>query len=167
MVLIAFIQFNEIAAPTPYPYYEIPVQFRVLLGIKESVTVQGVELQLVAAQAHVITDEHCQFLHRLVVAEDALVQFDGEGAAVDGVFQVLLGEGPHHRNRSLLAQEHAGREVGGDYLSGAAAVRGCRKILGVEDIIHGRTGACTPDAATLVPLAPEAFCKGLQEGRAD
>ena len=44
MILIAFVQLHEVAAPAPYAYDQVRIVFGVFLGVQKNVAVDGVEL---------------------------------------------------------------------------------------------------------------------------
>ena len=167
MVLITFVKLDKIAAPSPDTDNQVSVQFRMLLGVKQLFSVEGVQLQLVAALADVVADEHRKLLDGLVVAEDALIKFDGQWSSVDDILQLWLAERAHHRHRALMAKEHTWGEVGRDNLSCRTSVRSCRQSVGMEHIVHGCTGTCTPDATALVALTLQALDKRSEQLAAD
>ena len=88
MILITFIKFYKISAPSPDSHNKVPVQFRVDFCIKESVSVKGIQLKLMTPHLHVRAYQHRKFLHGLIVSEDAFVKFDGERSSVYGIFKM-------------------------------------------------------------------------------
>ena len=92
MILITFIKFYKISAPSPDSHNQVPVQFRMHFRIKKLIPVKGVQLQLMASHLHIGTYQHRQFLHGLVIAEDAFVKLYCKRPSVDGIFKVRLRE---------------------------------------------------------------------------
>ena len=107
MVLVAFVKFDEIAAPSPDPDYELAMFLWMCLCIKEFFPAYGVQLELVASEGDECLDEHSQLADALFVAEHGLVEFQGQWSAVDDSLEMRLGERLYHRDRSLLLHEQA------------------------------------------------------------
>ena len=83
MVLVTFVQFDEIAAPAPDAHDQVAVPLGMHLGVEQLFAADGIELQLVAAQGDVGLDEHSQFADALLVVENRLVELEGQRPTVD------------------------------------------------------------------------------------
>ena len=70
-VILVFVrQFAEIAAPTPYVYDQVLMLLGMGLGIHQSLHVQAVELQLLAAELDENAHQHGHFADRFGVSEE-------------------------------------------------------------------------------------------------
>ena len=167
MVLVTFVQFDEIAAPAPDAHDQVAVPLGMHLGVEQLFAADGIELQLVAAQGDVGLDEHAQFADALLVVEDRLVELEGQRPAVDHILQTRFGEGFDDRYGPALVDEQARRIVGGDHLPGTAAVGRGTEACGMENIVHGRTGAGAVDAAPLVAAPFERTCERSEQVAGD
>ena len=84
MILELGIQFPKITTPAPDAHHQIRVFFRMGLGIQQTIPVDGVQLQLMAAGENEELYQLRNFFLALAVAEDIIVQLHGQGAAVNG-----------------------------------------------------------------------------------
>ena len=69
MVLIAFVEFDEIAAPTPHSNYQVWIFFGVYFGVEQLVPVDCVELELMAAELYECPHEHCELFYGFIVPD--------------------------------------------------------------------------------------------------
>ena len=92
MILITLVELYEIAAPTPNANNKVAVKLRVSLRLEQLIAVESVELQLMTSETDVRADKHSQLLDGLLIAEDAVIQLDGERTAIDGILEIWLRE---------------------------------------------------------------------------
>ena len=92
MILKDHIKLVEIAAPSPYPDNEVGILFRMLLCIQQTVTVDGINLDLMTAQVNEGFDELCNFAFPVIITEYGIMNFDGKRAAIDDIAHIKFGE---------------------------------------------------------------------------
>ena len=92
MVLVALVQFHEVTAPAPYPHNQIAVVFRMLLCIQQSLPVDSVQLQLVSSAQDKQLYQLCYLGDGFILRKYTFREFYGQGAAVNGAFQIWFGK---------------------------------------------------------------------------
>ena len=92
MILITFIKFYKISAPSPYTDNKVAMQFRMFLCIEQLFPVQGVQLQLMSSLTHIVADQHRKLFNCLLIAEDTFIKFNRQRASVYDIFQHRLAE---------------------------------------------------------------------------
>lgn len=115
MILIALIQLDKISAPAPDAHNQVAVVFGMLLRVQQALPIHGIQLQLMPAapdkQLHQLGD----LGNRFVLHEYAVRKLYRQRAAVDGTFEVGLGEGFDQRNRPVQADIEGRRVIGGQW----------------------------------------------------
>ena len=81
------------------------------LGVQQGLSVDGVDLYLMTASVNVCLHESRDLSLTLRVAEDGIMDLDGEGTAVKGVREIRLGEGKERRKRTLRLRRGRGRII--------------------------------------------------------
>ena len=94
VILIFFVEFGKITAPAPYPHDKVGIIFGVRLRVKQSVAVDGVDLDLMPAAIDKRLDKRGGFLLSLGVSEHGIVDLDRERTAVADRAQVELRASP-------------------------------------------------------------------------
>ena len=94
MVLIFTVQLDEVGTPAPDAYDQLAVLLGMLLCCLEYLGVNGIELQLVSAQLNKGFDKGGNLMDAFGRIKHGSGKFQRERAAVDGAFQMRLGEDP-------------------------------------------------------------------------
>ena len=74
MVLVHFIQFHKIAAPSPHTNDQIGVFLRVQLGILQLLTINRIQLQLMTAQFDIFFHQLFHFAYAHIIAKYSIMQ---------------------------------------------------------------------------------------------
>jgi len=72
MVLITFVQLDEIAAPAPYTHDEVAMPLGMLLRVQQFLETDGVELKLMSAENDEGADKLSELHHSLVALRKML-----------------------------------------------------------------------------------------------
>ena len=82
MILKLLVQFNEISAPSPDSDNESSVIFRMYLCIKQNISVDGIELKLMASTLPEQINEFCSLVHPICFPEKRIVEFNCQRSAI-------------------------------------------------------------------------------------